>query len=335
MFSKAYLKLAGFYLLIIMTISFLFSTTLYFAAVGELERGAGRQRDLIESILDRPMPGQERMLSEQRQEALDEAKSRVIGRLIVINLLILVIAGGLSYYLARRSLQPIEEAHKSLERFTADASHELRTPITAMQTEIEVALSDPKLTLKSAKEQLNSNLEELEKLTSLSDGLLRLARLDNTYMSLDEVSLEELIETAVARVKPLAKKKKIKLDVKKMQPVTIIGDQTSLMEGFVIVLDNAIKYSPEKSTVTVKTSSKKHTTRISVTDQGVGIKATELPHIFDRFYRADSSRTNSATHGYGLGLAIAKNTFVSHHGSITATSKQDKGTTFEITLPTK
>lgn len=333
MFSKAYLKLAGFYLLIIMTISLLFSINLYFVSVGELARGAGRQGEVIESFLGRPRPPEERRLQQQRQATLDEARSRVVGRLVVVNAIIFVSAGALSYYLARRSLQPIEEAHRSLERFTADASHELRTPITAMQSEIEVTLSDPKLTLKAAKAQLRSNLEELAKLTSLSDGLLRLAQLDNSAMFDQQIEITEVLADAASRVQAMADIKHISLIVPEKPLVTIPGDAASLTEGFVTLLDNAIKYSPEKSTVTIALSRQRHMVQVRVIDEGIGILATELPHVFDRFYRADTSRTRNETHGYGLGLAIAKNVFELHHGSISVASTPSKGTTFTVRLP--
>lgn len=333
MFSKAYLKLAGFYLLIIMAISLLFSVNLYFVSIGELERGAGRQGEVIESLLGRPRPPEERRLQQQRRATLDEARSRVIGRLVVVNVIIFIGAGGLSYYLARRTMQPIEEAHRSLERFTADASHELRTPITAMQSEIEVTLSDPKLTLKDAKTQLQSNLEELAKLTALSEGLLRLAQLDNSAVFEERVAITEVLTEAAARVQPQANAKYITLVVPDKPEVSIPGDRTNLIEGFVTLLDNAVKYGYDKSTVTVGLSRQRHSVQITVTDEGIGIRASELPHIFDRFYRADSSRTRNETHGYGLGLAIAKNIFELHHGTITARSTPDKGSSFTVRLP--
>jgi len=333
MFKKTHLKLAGLYLTVIMAISLLFSVNIYYVSVREVDRGFGMQARNLEPALRPGGPiGRSQFITE-RQEILDDIRMRVIGQLILVNLAILVGAGALSYFLARRTLQPIEEAHKSLERFTADASHELRTPITAMKSEIEVSLSDPKLNLKGAKSQLASNLEELDKLQALSDGLLRLARMDASELPREPVAISDILQAAVERVLPDAEKKKILLNLTDSQSLSTYGDKTSLVEAFVTILDNAVKYSPKSSEVIVKIDAYKHHARVQITDQGVGIKATELPHIFDRFYRADSSRTKSNVDGYGLGLAIAKNIFDMHSGTVVATSQQGKGTTFSVSLP--
>lgn len=332
MFSKAYLKLAGFYLAIITAISLFFSINIYFVSVRELERGARRQDQIIESTYGPPGPGDGRRIRESRNQNLEEAKARVVNRLILVNVLIIIAAGGLSYYLARRTLRPIEEAHDSLDRFTADASHELRTPITAMRSEIEVALDDPKLSLKQAKLQLVSNLEELEKLTNLSEGLLRLAQLDAAQLPTEQLELSDLVNQAIRQVSSRAKKKHINVKFQST-PSIVRADQASLVEAFVTVLDNAIKYSPKKSTVRIAISKSKHQARVAITDNGPGISPEQLPHIFDRFYRADSSRTKNVTDGHGLGLSLAKHILKLNRGSITADSKLDQGTTITIVLP--
>lgn len=333
MFNRAYAKLAGLYLLIIMAISLLFSVSIYFVSVRELERGAGLQGQLVENALGPRRPFEDSRLRALRQETLSEAKARVIGRLILVNAAIVIIAGGLSYYLAYRTLHPIEEAHESLERFTADASHELRTPITAMQTEIEVLLQDPKLSLKEAKKQLESNLEELAKLNHLSDGLLQLARLDATSITFTVVPLHEVLIQAVNRVELLAKGSDTTIQLPKILDFSVRGDMSTLVEGFVTLLENAIKHSPAKSTVAITTHKSRHSITINVVDNGPGIKATEMPFIFERFYQADSSRSKNSGVGYGLGLAIAHNIFKAHHGTIQAKSSLGKGTTMVVTLP--
>lgn len=333
MFNRAYAKLAGLYLLIIMAISLLFSVSIYFVSARELERGAGLQGQLVENALGPRRPFEDSRLRALRQETLSEAKARVVGRLILVNAAIVIIAGGLSYYLAYRTLHPIEEAHESLERFTADASHELRTPITAMQTEIEVLLQDPKLSLKDAKKQLESNLEELAKLNHLSDGLLQLARLDTTSIAFSTVPIQEVLMQAVNRVELLAKGSQTKIRLPKTLDFNVSGDMSMLVEGFVTLFENAVKHSPPKSVVTVAAHKTRHNLNISVVDNGPGIKAAELPYIFERFYQADSSRNKNSGTGYGLGLAIAHNIFKAHHGTIQAKSSLGKGTTMVVTLP--
>lgn len=333
MFSKAYLKLAAFYLAITMAVSLLFSVAIYQASMSEVYRGFNAQTQAIESAFGPNGPLTRRQFMAERQALLDSIRLRVISRLAFVNMVIFVTSGALSYVLARRTLEPIEEAHKSLERFTADASHELRTPITAMKSEIEVALSDPKLTLKDARAQLESNLEELEKLNMLSTGLLKLAQLDADALIKQSLSLEAVIQGAVDRVLLIAEKKNVLINTSGIKDAQIVGDATSLTESFVTILDNAVKYSPSSSEVIVSSRKQKGYVTVSIKDNGPGIPAAEIPYIFDRFYRADQSRTKQKIDGYGLGLAIAKNIITNHGGKITVTSKIKSGTSVNITLP--
>ena len=335
MFHKRSTKLAGLYLAIMMAISLFFSLNVYQLSVQEFDRGLRRPGPTENHAPFNSFPAIVEELNREHEQFYQAAKRRVLDRLVVINLAILLGGGFLSYYLALRTLKPIEEAHEALERFTADASHELRTPITAMRSENEVALMNPKLTLQQAKQQLTSNIEELEKLTNLSEGLLRLASLENTDLSMEEIKVNSLVNKALQRVLPLAEKKNILINNKVKDTSAVYGDEGNLVEALVILLDNAIKYSPPKTQVTVMAVNKQKTIALQITDKGIGIKATELPYIFERFYRADSSRSKAVVSGYGLGLAIAKNIAVMHGGSLEATSQIGKGSIFTITLPLK
>lgn len=335
MFHKKSLKLAGLYLTIIMFISLFFSAAIYQLSTSELDHGlrhpdAGPAGVAPEYGLSRST---REALREERNAQYEESTDHVLNRLIVTNLMILVAAGFLSYYLAERTLRPIEEANEALERFTSDASHELRTPIAAMQSEIEVALMDPKLSSKDAKNILKSNLEELAKLTALSVGLLKLAHRENGQMLQESVSVKSVINSSVSRVEPLAKKKKIDFNTSAIPQTAIRGDEVALTEAVFVILDNAVKYSPDKKAVNIDVSHKKKRVTISVTDQGPGIKPDELTHIFERFYRADSARSKSTVEGYGIGLALAKHIVESHDGTIAVSSKPGKGSTFTLRLP--
>jgi two-component system, OmpR family, sensor histidine kinase CiaH len=328
------LKLAGLYLAIMMAISLFFSLNIYQLSLQELSRGLRVPGKLDNHGISNRLNLEIRDILEQDREVQYRlAKSRVLHRLLVVNVFILLGGGLLSYYLALKTLRPIEEAQEAQNRFTADASHELRTPITAMRTENEVTLMNPKLTLAEAKRQLKSNIEELEKLTQLSDGLLRLASIENSVVVQEPVALGTVIEKALARVKPIAQHKAIR--IKHMGPAdaVITGDEASLVEALVILLDNAVKYSPEKAQVKLETARDQKHVVIKVSDQGIGIKASELPHIFERFYRADTARSKQQIPGYGLGLAIAKNIMETHGGSLTASSQPGKGSTFILELP--
>jgi len=222
-------------------------------------------------------------------------------------------------------------------RFTADASHELRTPLTAMRTEIEVAIRDKKMNLLEARELLNSNLEEISKLEVLSSALLKLAKNDGQIAKeFSKVVVSDVIIEAYEKVESLAREKEIKIECHpelgsgSLPNVSILGDRQSLTELFVILLDNAIKYSPKNSKIKIVVLEDSKDVSIKISDSGIGIKASDLPHIFDRFYRADHSRNKDKVDGYGLGLSIAKQIVDFHGGNIKAESKAGKGTNFVV-----
>ena len=317
-----------------MAISLFFSATLYQTSIRELERGLRRAT----AIYNVPIgPGfstdVRQQLIEGREGQYNEARDRIINQLIIINIFILVGGGALCYFLALRTLKPIEEAHAAQSRFSADASHELRTPITTMRTENEVALMNPKLTLRDAKEQLHSNVEELEKLTNLSEGLLRLAQIENNHLQKVPLDISTAVDTAVSRVVPQAEQRSILIKPLIQTESNMLGDEQSLTEALVILIDNAVKYSPRKSEVTIRVIQEQRHIVFLVIDQGIGIQENEMPHIFERFYRADSSRTKQTIDGYGLGLAIAYDIAKAHNGILTATSKPQKGSTFRLSVP--
>ena len=329
------LKLASLYLTIIVVISLFFSAVIYSQSMHELERGLRGPRGGIERSLGQSYSQSLReSIILERESMYDEARARVLSRLIVTNLLIIVAGGALSYYLAVRTLRPIEQAQAAQNRFTADASHELRTPITAMLAENEVALMDKNLTLKDAKDQISSNIEELQKLTELSDGLMRLAGLENSKLEKSTINMKTVVRSAVDSLQHKAEQQEITIVTKLPNKISnIMGDEHSIREVIIILLDNAIKYSSAKSTVTVELSSSDKYVHVSVSDSGIGIKASEIPYLFERFYRADTSRTKQGVSGYGLGLAIAHDIVAQHGGTISVKSELSAGSTFTIRLP--
>ena len=326
-------KLAGLYLIIIMLISLFFSANVYQLSVHELQRGLRAPGTVLSDPLSPGLSQLRKQLRAEREVLFQVARQHVLQRLIVTNIIILVGGGFLSYYLALRTLRPIEEAHEALERFTGDASHELRTPITAMRTENEVALLNPKLNLTQAKRQLQSNIEELDKLTALTTGLLRLATLDKNYIKAQPAETEKLIQQAIERISPLAEKKAITIKTSYKTTQRILADELSIVEALVILLDNAIKYSSTKAKIEIVVRKDRKQVALDVIDNGIGIKASDLPHVFERFYRADVARSKQQISGYGLGLAIAKNIAEMQSGSLTAKSKPGKGSTFTLSLP--
>ncbi|MFO0971643.1 MAG: HAMP domain-containing sensor histidine kinase [Candidatus Saccharimonadales bacterium] len=314
--------------------SLLFSVALYNFATREFDRGSQRQEEIVNRL---PPPGLiypnfQRRLLESRETVVREAKERILGQLIITNIVVFILGGGLSYLLARKTLEPIEEAHKALEQFTADASHELRTPIAAMKSEIEVALLQPKLKTGEAKGLLHSNLEELDRLTLLTDGLLSIARHEEKPLEVKNQELLLPITAAVSQLGNVAKEKEITIDLDVDSQIKASFDRHSLQEVMIILLDNAIKYSPNGSKVELRARTKKDAVIISVLDYGIGIKAEDLEHVFKRFYRADSSRAQT-TKGHGLGLSIAKQLIERQNGTIHITSKPNEPTAAVISVP--
>lgn len=324
------LKLAGTYLAIIMGMSLVFTFAIYNISDRELrnQRALEVPRNLPTAYIN----DFERL----RDIRYNEAIGNVRERLIFFNFITLICGAILSYALAIKALKPIEEMVQAQSRFTSDASHEIRTPLTIMKSEIEVALRDDNLKLQEAKDTLASNLEEVIKLEALTGGLLQLARQENITIAKKKLKASELLTNAVSQVKPAAKKKRIKLDVQTVKDFKISADPASLQQVTVILLDNAVKYSPEKSNVSIAAKNTRSSHEIIIEDQGAGIHPDDLPHIFERFYRSDKSRTKqTAASGYGLGLAIAKQIIDAHGGAIHITSKVGQGTKATIQLPKK
>lgn len=329
MFRSAVIKLTLWYLLIIMFISLCFSTALYSVATHDLEQNFRRQGEQFLRFGISPY-----QFEQARLAALEEMRQREILGLIRFNFVVFIIAGGASYFLARRTLRPLEQAMEAQSRFTGDASHELRTPLTAMRSEIEVALRSPKLSASEAQDLLRSNLEEVIKLEALSQALLQLARFSDGSGSLEvtELDLTEPVKAAVGRVEKSAAARGITIDVQ-LKHISIKANAGSLTELFVTLLDNAVKYGHDGGHISITMKAVAGDAIITVTDDGIGIKADDLPYIFDRFYRADSSRTKNINDGYGLGLALAAQIAHIHHGSIEAKSRAGKGSTFVVRLP--
>lgn len=319
MFRSATFQLTAWYLGILVAISLLFSIVIYSISLGEVRTRIG----FIQGNLS---------ISQSKYDVLRELQIReteanLIASLSITNLVIWVAGGFGSYYLARRTLRPIEEAHEAQSRFTSDASHELRTPLASMKTELEVALRDPNLTAEETRELLTSNLEEVNKLTSLSQMLLQLSHLEHTKLKQERVDLEAATKSVIKRLDKAGQR--IKQEGK---PRRVFANSASVEELLTILLDNALKYSPSDSIVTVRFVSQRHMAGFEVINSGKGIPEKDLPHIFDRFYRVDTSRTGGEKKGYGLGLSLAKKIVQLHGGELSVSSGSDM-TTFRVLLP--
>lgn len=332
------MKLTVWYLIIIMLISVSFSVVIYEVLTNELDRveriQTFRQNHQL-FLPDDTFEFSQRSFREFRldPQLIEETKERLQTILFLVNLGILGTSSLAGYFLAGRTLRPIKEMVDEQNRFVTDASHELRTPLTSLKTTTEVYLRDKNHTLAESDALHKSNLEEINNLQILSDNLIKLTQYQksNGNMIFVDASIAVIVEDAVKKVSNLAKYKKITL-LNKVEGTKIEADRQSLAEMFVIFLDNAIKYSPKNTTVTMSSHLQDRVVVIEIKDEGVGIDKKDIPHLFDRFYRVDKSRTKTDVAGYGLGLSIAKQIVDKHNGLIKVESELGKGTTFKVFL---
>jgi signal transduction histidine kinase len=325
MFKSATLKLTVWYVLILISISLLFSVVIFTTATSEVgTRINYLQRSVRPAYNSDPI-----RFNDMRDYQVRVAQSNLIGSLVITNICIWIAGGFGSYYLARRTLRPIEEAHEAQSRFTSDASHELRTPLASMKIELEVALRDHTLSKPEMRELLVSNLEEVNKLTKLSHTLLQLSRLDHKNIEREKVELNAIANEVIDRFD----KTRSRIQLSGPKPLYAYANRLNVEELLTILVDNALKYSPAKSTIDVKMISTKQTAGFEVANSGEGIAEDILPHIFDRFYRADTSRTSGETKGYGLGLSLAKKIVELHGGELSVSSAPQATTTFHVSLP--
>jgi len=263
---------------------------------------------------------------------LYEAKHQILWQLIKVNGSIILIFGISGYWLSGFTLRPIHEAMTEQNRFVADAAHELKTPLTALKTSLEVNLMNKKLSSET-KSILNENLEDVIALQNLSEYLLLLTRSSQQQIKLLPVNLLPVIESAIRRIKPLANDKEIKIkNISFDQNLKVLGDEVLLTDLLLIILDNAIKYSAKGSEIEISVNEEKKSLFISISDQGIGISSADLPNIFKRFYRSDKARSRTDTSGHGLGLSVAQELIKQLRGEIIVRSQIGKGSTFTIRL---
>ena len=328
MFTSATVKLTAWYLLILMSISLLFSVIIYQISQSELDS----RFDSLSARIERQeglTPQNMQQFEVFRDGQLHESETKLFIALLYTNLFILL-AGGLgSYVLARRSLLPIEQSHEAQSRFTSDASHELRTPLAVMKSELEVALRSGKLSKQDMHELLESNLEEVNRMSELSDMLLKLSREDYTNMEVKQLDVAKLLEKIV---KAHEKKDAGRFSLALESSGPILGNQPSIQELVMILLHNAVGYSPPGSPIHIYTKERGGMLLLEITKEGKGISATDLPHVFERFYRGEKSRTSSNSGGYGLGLSLAKKIADIHDATIKISSNPGKITSVVATF---
>jgi signal transduction histidine kinase len=228
----------------------------------------------------------------------------------------------------------LESAIKSIKQFTADASHELRGPLSFTRTVAEVALRNPRAD-DDSRQAFQDIADEAAKAAAVLEQMLTLARADAEPfgIALEPLNLIKLVEETCGLARKFADEKNLAMNVSlplhPMEPV--LGDYSSLRRLLWILLDNSLKYTAPRGQIDVSLIADAGRPTLCVMDNGIGISSSDLPYIFDRFYRADPSR--SEIEGSGLGLSIAKWIVDTHHAEISVVSRKDSGTTFKVTFP--
>ncbi len=247
--------------------------------------------------------------------------------------LFLIAAGG--SLLVRKSTAPVEQSLETMRRFMADAAHELRTPIAVVRSQAEVALQRARDAAGYA-EALRRVEGEAVRLGATVEDLLTLARADAGQRPVERrrVFLDDLAVDAASAARALAERRGVQLEVGEFEEAVAVGDPALLRQLLMIVLDNAVKFTPTGGRVRVDVSAPGGQSEVVVADTGVGIPAEQLPHIFERFYRGDPSRSRGAgAVGAGLGLAIARWIADTHGARIDVTSEPGRGTRVAIRFP--
>ncbi len=257
----------------------------------------------------------------------------IIASGLISGMLIIILAG---YYLARRAMVPIQASWEKQQQFVADASHELRTPLAVVKSNAELILRHPGHTVEEESIRVTNIVREVRRMTKLVSDLLTLARSDanQSELKLSAVSVNELIEAVAEQFIPLAEMEGLTLQVEIAEQLELVADRERLHQLLVILLDNAIKYTPPPGNILITGNKQGNSLVMTVEDSGQGIPAEDLPRVFDRFYRGDKARSREKG-GTGLGLSIAKWIVDQHGGKISAGNRAGGGTRFSIVLPIK
>jgi signal transduction histidine kinase len=314
LFQNARLKLTAYYVFIMSIILIIFSGALIYTIDINIEENLSGKIIITENV----------------ENPLDHTTDEIENLIYYIDGILLMIIAILSYFLAGRTLKPINDNLNAQKQFSTDASHDLRTPISIIISESEVALSENNN--KYFKNVIQSNLEEAKKMSKLVNDLLLISRgedkdINNIYTRID---LHNFMNKIVSKMKVQALNKGLTLVISNYIKIFTKVNISNFERAILNILQNAINYTNKGGIkVTVTDDNKK--AYIEISDTGVGIKEEDLPFVFDRFYKAEHSRNDQS--GSGLGLCISKQIITEHNGGIEIKSKVNVGTTITISIP--
>lgn len=322
-FRSAEFKLTIFYFLIICGISLIFNAVIFGTISNgrmEISQDFSDMKSTTESFRN--------SIIEARNAA---AEKQIFEAMMVLNFAILVAGGWGSAILARKTLAPLEKAHKLQSEFISNASHEIRTPLSTIQLETELILKDKNASREDLREILQSNLEEAKSLESLTSMLLRLSKIEK--IALENVNLNEIVKNR------LEKFPSDKINFTESKEFIVYANETAIAELATILVDNALKYNTSKEKIDVKIFRENRQAILEVSNFSRQIEKSELDKLFERFYRSDNARScNGKCEGHGLGLAIAKKLVENLESSLTVHNEKVAGeeekfrTTFKVGL---
>ncbi|WP_284643484.1 sensor histidine kinase [Paenibacillus silviterrae] len=260
--------------------------------------------------------------------------ANLIYAFLLVASIMLILIYFISRYFANRSIEPVQEAFDKQKQFIADASHELKTPLAVIQTNVDVLLAHADDTIANQSKWLTFIQSESERMSKLTNDLLYLAQIDQAEAAVlfSPFDVSEAVEQVVLTMEAIIFESRIQLSYEIEPGLIARGSQEPFKQVVMILLDNAVKYTNANGSVDIALKKRHHSIQLTVTNTGEGISESNLERIFDRFYRTDASRSRSQG-GYGLGLAIAKAIVEQHKGNIYAKSIAGKQTTFIVELP--
>lgn len=306
-FRSAEFKLTAFYFLIICAISAIFNIVIF--------------TTMANGRMEISQTSAENYTTEKFRNAIIEARNahaeqKIFEAMMILNFAIVALGSYGSWVMARKTLAPLEKAHKLQSEFVSNASHEIRTPLSTIQLETELILKDKNASKDQMREILESNLEEARSLTSLTEMLLNLSKIED--LPLEKINLNEIIRT---RVEKFGDSDKINFEESKI--FTAHGNETAIDELATILIDNALKYNTSKEKIDVRIFRSNRQAVFEVSNFSQELSKEQLDKMFERFYRADNVRScNSKCEGHGLGLAIAKKLTENLNASLTVRNEK-------------
>ena len=315
-FFRAKLKLTFFYIASLLVVIIVFSFMLYGLFVNNILSNFEFEEDEYSKIE-----------TNSQYIILNNAINRLKVVLISTDIGVILIIAGLGYFLAGKTLQPIKKSLEEQKRFVSDSAHELRTPLSIIKTGIETMAIEKKQSLKDYKNLNKDLLEEVDKLINVSNDLLFLARSDSAKPeeNQNKVNISSICLNQIKSMQMYADTKGVNLSEDIKKSLYIKGNADQIKRLIANLLKNAIDYNKKRGRVLLSLKKHKHDIVLSISDTGIGIAPNDLKHIFERFYKADKSRS-MYEEGSGLGLSIVKEIVDFHKGTIKINSDLGKGT---------